>query len=148
MVRESPDRVAAIRARFGRPVIKAIGISTAQDLAAASDYAAVADELLFDAKPPAGAKLPGGNGVAFDWRILAALDLDIPFMLSGGLAPGTVGEAVRITRAPAVDVSSGVESAPGIKQPELIAAFVAAARAAGSRALRPGGPTPRRNFQP
>ena len=130
--REPPDRVAAIRARFGRPVIKAIGISTAQDVAAASDYAAVADELLFDAKPPPGAKLPGGNGVAFDWRILAALDLDVPFMLSGGLAPGTVGEAVRITRAPAVDVSSGVESAPGIKQPELIAAFVAAARAAGS----------------
>ncbi len=92
----------------------------------------MADELLFDAKPPPGAKLPGGNGVAFDWRILAALDLEVPFMLSGGLAPGTVGEAVRITRAPAVDVSSGVESAPGIKQPELIAAFVAAARAAGS----------------
>ncbi len=134
---ESPDRVAAIRARFGRPVIKAIGISTAHDLAAASDYAAVADELLFDAKPPSGAKLPGGNGVAFDWRILAALDLDVPFMLSGGLAPGTVGEAVRITRAPAVDVSSGVESAPGIKQPELIAAFVAAARAVGSTSAAP-----------
>ena len=130
--RESPDRVAAIRARFGRPVVKAIGISTAQDLATASDYAAVADELLFDAKPPPGAKLPGGNGIAFDWRILAALDLGVPFMLSGGLAPDTVGEAIRITRAPAVDVSSGVESAPGIKQPELIAAFVAAARAAGS----------------
>ena len=135
--RESPDRVAAIRARFGRPVIKAVGVSTAQDLATASDYAVVANELLFDAKPPAGAKLPGGNGVAFDWRILAALDLDIPFMLSGGLTPGTVGEAVRITRAPAVDVSSGVESAPGIKQPELIAAFAAAARAGSvSDALR------------
>ena len=135
--RESPDRVAAIRARFGRPVIKAIGISTAQDLATASDYAAVADELLFDAKPARGADLPGGNGIAFDWRILAMLDLDIPFMLSGGLAPGTVGEAIRITRAQAVDVSSGVESAPGIKQPELIAAFVAAARAAGSMSAAP-----------
>ena len=140
--RETPDRVAAIRTRFGRPVIKAIGISTAQDLAAASDYAAVADELLFDAKPPPGAQHPGGNGVAFDWRILAALDLDVPFMLSGGLAPGTVGDAVRITRAPAVDVSSGVESAPGIKQPELIAAFVRAAREAGAI-----GAAPRRSDQ-
>lgn len=135
--RESPERVAAIRARFGRPVIKALGISTARDLAAASDYAAVADELLFDAKPPPGAKLPGGNGVSFDWRILAALDLAVPFMLSGGLAPGTVGEAVRITRAFAVDVSSGVESAPGIKEPGLIAAFVAAARAAGCTSAAP-----------
>ena len=145
--RESPDRVAAIRARFGRPVIKALGISTARDLASASDFAAVADELLFDAKPPPDAELPGGNGVSFDWRILAALDLDVPFMLSGGLAPGTVGEAVRITRAAAVDVSSGVESAPGIKQPELIAAFVAAARAVGSRALHPGGPYIQKEFQ-
>ena len=135
--RESPDRVAAIRTRFRRPVIKALGISTARDLATASEYAAVADELLFDAKPPAGAKLPGGNGVSFDWRILAALDLAVPFMLSGGLAPGTVGEAVRITRAPAVDVSSGVESAPGIKEPELIAAFVAAARAVGIASAAP-----------
>ena len=146
--RESPDRVAAIRARFGRPVIKAIGISSTQDLAAALDYAGVADELLFDAKPPAGAKLPGGNGVAFDWRILAALDLDIPFMLSGGLAPGTVGEAVRITRAPAVDVSSGVESAPGIKQPELIAVFVAAARAAGYPSVAPPRSDTQKEFQP
>ena len=146
--RESPDRVAAIRARFGRPVIKAIGVSTAQDLATASDYAVVANELLFDAKPPAGAKLPGGNGVAFDWRILAALDLDIPFMLSGGLTPDTVGEAVRITRAPAVDVSSGVESAPGIKQPELIAAFVAAARAAGCVSDAPRRFDTQKGFQP
>ena len=135
--RESPDRVAAIRARYGRPVIKAIGISTPQDLAAASNYAAVADELLFDAKPPPNAKLPGGNGIAFDWQILATLDLEVPFMLSGGLTTGTVGEALRITRAQAVDVSSGVESAPGIKQPELIVAFVAAARAAGSFSVAP-----------
>ncbi len=135
--RESPNRVAAIRAQFGRPVIKAIGVATSQDLATAPDYAAVADELLFDAKPPPGAKLPGGNGIAFDWHILATLDLEVPFMLSGGLTPGTVGEALRITRAQAIDVSSGVESAPGIKQPELIVAFVAAARAAGSFRVAP-----------
>ena len=127
---ETPARVADVRARYGRPVVKALGLSTAADLAAVPAYAAVADEILFDAKPPKDARLPGGNGVPFDWRILRDLDLAVPFMLSGGLDPGNVGEALRITRAPALDVSSGVEIAPGIKDPALIAAFVKTARAA------------------
>ena len=126
--RETPDRVAALRSRLGRPMVKALGISAAADLDAARTYAAVADEVLLDAKPPAGAALPGGNGVAFDWHLLAALDLPVPFMLSGGLGPRNVGEALRVTRAPAVDVSSGVESAPGVKDPDLIVAFIRAAR--------------------
>ena len=126
--REAPGRVAAVRARFGRPVAKALGVSEAADVARAAAYAGVADEVMFDAKPPRGAALPGGNGVAFDWRLLAALDLPVPFMVSGGLGPQNVGEAIRLTRAPAVDVSSGVETAPGVKSPELIAAFVRAAR--------------------
>ncbi len=134
---ETPDRVAAVRARFGRPVIKALGVSTPGDLGPLQDYAAVADEILFDAKPPPGAPLPGGNGRAFDWHMLAGLDLAAPFMLSGGLGPDNVGEALRITRAPAVDVSSGVESAPGVKDPDLIAAFVAAARAAAGSPRHP-----------
>ncbi len=135
--RETPGRVAAVRARFGRPVVKALGVSTPGDLGPLQDYAAVADEILFDAKPPPGAPLPGGNGRAFDWHMLAGLDLAAPFMLSGGLGPDNVGEALRITRAPAVDVSSGVESAPGIKDPDLIAAFVAAARAAAGAPRHP-----------
>jgi phosphoribosylanthranilate isomerase len=125
---ETPERVQALRARLGRPVMKALGISTAADLDAVPAFAAVADEILFDAKPPRGAVLPGGNGVAFDWRLLAALDLPVPFMLSGGLGPRNVGEALRVTGAPGVDVSSGVESAPGVKDPDLIAAFVRAAK--------------------
>ena len=125
---ETPGRVAAVRARFGRPVVKVIGVSTAADVAAAPAYADACDEIMFDAKPPKGAALPGGNGVAFDWRLLAALDLPVPFMLSGGLGPHNVGEALRVTRAPSVDVSSGVETAPGVKSSELIAAFVRAAR--------------------
>jgi phosphoribosylanthranilate isomerase len=125
---ESAERVAAVRARVGRPVVKVIGVSSAADLDAVPTYLGVADEIMFDAKPPKGAALPGGNGVAFDWHLLAALDLSVPFMLSGGLGPHNVGEALRITRAPAVDVSSGVETAPGVKSPDLIAAFVRAAR--------------------
>lgn len=126
---ESPARVAAVRARTGRPVMKAVGVSSRADVtAAAARYGRVADRLLFDAKPPAGGALPGGNGVAFDWTILAGLDLPIPFMLSGGLTPETVAEAIRTTRAPGVDVSSGIETAPGVKDEALIAAFVAAAR--------------------
>ena len=128
--RESPDRVAAVRARFGRPVIKAVGVSTRADLAAVLAQTGAADEILFDAKPPAGSALPGGNGLRFDWTILAALDLPVPFMLSGGLDPGNVGEAVAVTRPGAVDVSSGVETAPGVKDPDKIRAFVRAARTA------------------
>ena len=125
---ETPDRVAAIRARTGRPVMKALGIATEADLAAIPAYAAAADRLLLDAKPPRGSALPGGNGLAFDWRLLVGLDPGLPYMLSGGLTPETVAEAVRVTGAPAVDVSSGVERAPGLKDPDRIAAFVAAAK--------------------
>ena len=136
---ETAGRVAAVKAAFGRPVVKAIGVSTAAEVAEAAASARVADEILFDAKPPKGAALPGGNGVSFDWRLLAALDLPVPFMLSGGLGARNVGEALRITRAPAVDVSSGVETAPGVKSPALIAAFIQAAR---------GGTPPDEDFSP
>lgn len=130
--RETPERVAAIRTRFGLPVMKAVAVSATPDLAGVPAYAAVADEILFDAKPPPGARLPGGNGVPFDWRLLSALDLPVPFMLSGGLTADNVGEALAVSRAPAVDVSSGVETAPGVKDPEKILAFVRAVRSATS----------------
>jgi len=128
--RETPARAAAIRARFGRPVMKAIGIADRSDLAQMALHAA-ADHLLLDAKPPriAGA-LPGGNGAAFDWHLLAGLDPALRFMLSGGLDPDNVGAAIGITGAGAVDVSSGVERRPGEKDPAKIEAFVKSARAA------------------
>ena len=129
--RESPERVAAAKRRFGRPVMKAIPLAGPEDLAFAESYLGSADRLLFDARPPRreGA-LPGGNGLAFDWQLLAGRRWSLPWMLSGGLDAGNLAEAVRVTGAPAVDVSSGVESAPGIKDPRRIAAFLAAARAA------------------
>ncbi|HVI27847.1 phosphoribosylanthranilate isomerase [Hansschlegelia sp.] len=127
---ESPERVRALRLIFGREVWKAVPIGGAEDLALAEPYWSVADRVLFDARPAPGADLPGGNGVAFDWRLLADLDPKRPFVLSGGLTPESVAEAVRTTRASAVDVSSGVERAPGVKDPDLIAAFVARARSA------------------
>ncbi len=127
--RETPARVADVRRRFGLRVMKALGVREEADLAAAADFAA-ADRLLFDAKPPKDATRPGGNGLSFDWRLLAKLDPRLRFMLSGGLDPATVAEAVRIARPLGVDVSSGVERAPGDKDPALIAAFVRAARAA------------------
>jgi phosphoribosylanthranilate isomerase len=126
---ETPERVAAIRGCFGRPVMKAIGIAAANDLAAIAAYQGVADRLLLDAKPPAAA-LPGGNGVPFDWRLVAGLDLTKPVMLSGGLDSGNVAAAIALTGVRAVDVSSGVERRPGEKDPERIEAFVKAARAA------------------
>jgi phosphoribosylanthranilate isomerase len=131
---ESPARVAEIRERAGIPVMKAIGIADGADLAAIPAYAAVSDRLLLDAKPPrdAGA-LPGGNGLAFDWRLIDALDPGLDFMLSGGLSPQNVAEAVALANVSGIDVSSGVESAPGVKDPERIAAFVHAARAAWAR---------------
>jgi len=131
---ESPERVAEIRARAGIPVMKAIGIADEADLAAIAAYAAVSDRLLLDAKPPrdAGA-LPGGNGLAFDWRLIDALDPGLDFMLSGGLSPENVAEAVALANISGIDVSSGVERAPGVKDPERIAAFVHAARAAWAR---------------
>ena len=131
---EPPDQVAALKRRFGLPAMKAIGIREPADLAQADTYRGFADRLLLDAKPPKGATRPGGNAVAFDWTILEGFDPGMPWMLSGGLDPDNVAEAVRIARPPGLDVSSGVESAPGIKDPARIAAFVAAARAAAEGA--------------
>lgn len=125
---ESPERVAAIRARTGRPVMKAIGVATSTDLAAMPAYAAVADRILLDAKAPPDAALPGGNGRRFDWEILRGAALPAGTMLSGGLDAGNVADALARTGIGAVDVSSGVETAPGVKDPARIAAFVAAAR--------------------
>ncbi|HEY8595275.1 MAG TPA: phosphoribosylanthranilate isomerase [Devosiaceae bacterium] len=127
---ESPQRVAAIRAEGGVPVLKAIGIGSAADVAVMGEFDEVADRLLVDAKPPKIADRPGGLGLAFDWSLLKALDPEMEFMLSGGLSPDNVAEAVRMIRPFGLDVSSGVESAPGIKDAGLIAAFVAAARGA------------------
>lgn len=124
---ESPERVAEVRTRFGLPVMKAVGVADESDLAALDDYARVADQLLVDAKPPKGANLPGGNGLAFDWRLIAGRRWSVPWMLAGGLTPQTVAEAVRLTGAQQVDVSSGVESAPGVKDAKLIADFARAA---------------------
>jgi phosphoribosylanthranilate isomerase len=128
--KETPARVAAIRARFGRPVIKALPVETKADLAAIARYADVADRLLFDARAPREATRPGGLGKIFDWRLLGNVDPGVPFMLSGGLDADNDAEALRITRSPCVDVSSGVERAPGEKDPDKIRAFVRAARAA------------------
>jgi phosphoribosylanthranilate isomerase len=126
--RETPERVAAVRTRTGLPVMKAIGVAGPEDLAAIDVYSQVADQLLIDAKPPKGADLPGGNGLSFDWRLLAGRKYwTRPWMLAGGLTADNVAEAVRLTGARQVDVSSGVERAPGDKDPELIRAFVAAA---------------------
>jgi phosphoribosylanthranilate isomerase len=128
---ETPERVAEIRSMVRRPVMKALGIAEASDLQALQPYAGGVDRILLDAKPPrtAGA-LPGGNGVAFDWRLLNGLDRKVSFMLSGGLDPDNVAEAIRLTKPQAVDVSSGVESGPGLKDPARIEAFIRAARTA------------------
>lgn len=125
---ESPDRVAEVRARYGLPVMKAVGVADEGDLAAIFDYSTVADQLLIDAKPPRNATLPGGNGLAFDWRLVAQRRWLRPWMLAGGLTPENVAEAVRLTNARQVDVSSGVESSPGVKDAARIAGFVAAAQ--------------------
>ena len=128
--KETPVRVSAIRQRFGVPVMKVLPIESKADLATIPPYTKIADRLLFDALPPRDATRPGGLGKTFDWHLLENLDLSIPFMLSGGLHANNVAEALRITRAPGVDVSSGVESAPGVKDPEKIRAFIRAARSA------------------
>jgi phosphoribosylanthranilate isomerase len=128
--KEPPARVTAIKQRFGLPVMKAIAVEARADLAAVAAYAGIADRLLFDARAPQEATRPGGLGKAFDWRLLENLDPGVPFMLSGGLDAGNVAEALRLTRAGGVDVSSGVERAPGEKDPDKIRAFVRAARAA------------------
>ena len=124
---ETPERVREIRARYGLPVMKAVGIAEAADVAKLDLYAGVADQLLVDAKPPKGGVLPGGNGLSFDWRLIANRRWPVPWMLAGGLTPENVAEAIALTGARQVDVSSGVESAPGVKDADLIRRFVEAA---------------------
>ncbi len=127
--REMPERVAAVRDRYRLPVMKAVGVAGEADLPALAAHGAVADQLLVDAKPPPGADRPGGNAAAFDWRLIAGRRWPVPWMLAGGLTAGNVAEAIRLTGARQVDVSSGVEAAPGVKDAALIGAFIAAARA-------------------
>jgi len=127
---ESPERVTAVKARYHMPVMKAFAIRAAADLAAIDAYHGVADRFLFDAKAPAGSELPGGNGTAFDWGALAMLDGRVDYMLSGGLDKDNIGAAIAGTKARGFDVSSGVESAPGIKDARMIAAFFEAVQAA------------------
>lgn len=124
---ESPARAAELRNRFGLPVWRVISVAKADDVAGAAVYAGAADLILFDAKTPKGT-LPGGMGLAFDWSLLSGLRIALPWGLAGGLTPGNVAQAVQITGAPLVDAASGIESAPGQKDPALIAAFCAAAR--------------------
>ena len=131
--RETPQRVAAIKQAFGLPAMKAIGVSAAADFDRAREYESVADWLLIDAKPPKGAVLPGGNGRPFDWRLARDFAPRIPWLLSGGLDADNVGAAIALSGARGVDVSSGVERAPGVKDEKRIAAFAAAARAAFAR---------------
>lgn len=124
---ETPERVAEIRTRYGLPVMKVVGVADESDLAAILEYSLVSDQLLIDAKPPRTAILPGGNGASFDWRLIAQRRWLRPWMLAGGLTPQNVAEAVRLTNAQQVDVASGVDSAPGVKDHARIAAFTAAA---------------------
>jgi phosphoribosylanthranilate isomerase len=130
---ETPARVKEISERFARPTMKAIGVATREDLAAAKAYEGVADILLIDAKPPKDAVLPGGNGRPFDWSLMQNFHAPVPWLLSGGLEPDNVAAAVALSGARGVDVSSGVESAPGVKDQAKIRAFVAAARRAFAR---------------
>ncbi|MEP2922255.1 phosphoribosylanthranilate isomerase [Sulfitobacter sp.] len=125
---ESVARVAEVKARYGLPVMKAIGVAEASDLAQIDAYAGTADQLLIDAKPPKNAALPGGNGLAFDWRLLAGRVWRCPWMLAGGLTADNVAQAISLTGAQQVDVSSGVESSPGVKDAGMIADLIAAAR--------------------
>jgi phosphoribosylanthranilate isomerase len=131
---ESPERVAEVRRRWAKPVMKAVKVETARDAEVALGYRGVADLILFDARAPKGSPLPGGNGLAFDWRALARVKDQVGYMLSGGLTPDTVAEAIRVTGAGIVDVSSGVEVRPGEKGPALIRRFLLAAKAANEGA--------------
>ncbi len=124
---ETPERVAEVRSRYGLPVMKVVAVSDEGDLPAIMDYALVSDQLLIDAKPPRDAVLPGGNGLAFDWRLVAQRRWLRPWMLAGGLTPENVAQAIRLTNVRQVDVASGVESAPGVKDAGRIKAFVEAA---------------------
>jgi len=134
--KESVARVRDIKQRLGRPVMKAVPVATAADLAVLPGYAAIADRILFDARAPKDATRPGGLGAPFDWHLLENLDLKLPYLVSGGLHADNVAEALRVTRAGGVDVSSGVESAPGVKDPEMIKAFIRAARATQELSVR------------
>jgi len=127
---ETPVRVAELTARYGLPVMKVLSVAEAADLDGIKPYIGIADRFMFDAKPPKGSQLPGGNGVSFDWRILAGLDAGVDYMLSGGLNAANVGDALRLANPPGIDISSGVESAPGIKDPALIEQFFRAVGAA------------------
>jgi phosphoribosylanthranilate isomerase len=127
--RETPERVAEVKARYGLPVMKAVGIADGDDLPKLESYFGVADQILVDAKPPKGGELPGGNGLSFDWRLIAGRRWPCPWMLAGGLTPENVAEAVKMTGTKQVDVSSGVEDAPGQKNAELIQKFVQNSRA-------------------
>ena len=125
---ESPERVAEVKERFGLPVMKAVGVADESDLPKLTEYARVADQILVDTKAPKNADLPGGNGVAFDWRLIGGRRWAVPWMLAGGLTAENAAEAVRITGAQQLDLSSAVESAPGVKDAAKIAAFMQAVR--------------------
>ncbi|MFC3073906.1 phosphoribosylanthranilate isomerase [Shinella pollutisoli] len=127
---ESPERVLTVKAVYGLPAMKAFSVREADDLKKIEPYLGIADRFLFDAKPPAGSELPGGNGVAFDWRLMHSLDGGVDYMLSGGLNRDNVAEALAVTGAPGIDVSSGVESRPGVKDLGLMDDFFAAVRTA------------------
>jgi phosphoribosylanthranilate isomerase len=133
---ETIARLRDIKQKFGLPVMKALPVETAADLTPLAGYAAVADRILFDARAPKEATRPGGLGAVFDWHLLEKLDLQLPFMVSGGLHVGNVAEAVRATRTGGVDVSSGVERSPGVKDPEMIRAFIRAARSSEELMVR------------
>jgi phosphoribosylanthranilate isomerase len=134
--KETVARLRDIKQAFGLPVMKAVAVATPADLAPLPGFAAVADRILFDARAPKDATRPGGLGAVFDWHVLEKLDLRLPFMVSGGLDAGNVAEAVRVTRAGGVDVSSGVERAPGVKDPDMIRSFIRAARATEELTVR------------
>jgi phosphoribosylanthranilate isomerase len=134
--KESPARLRDIKRKFGLPLMKVVAVETAADLALVPGYAEVADRILFDARAPDQATRPGGLGAVFDWHLLEKLDLKLPFMVSGGLDAQNIAEAVRVSRAGGVDVSSGVERSPGIKDPEMIRAFIRAARATEELTVR------------
>ena len=128
--KETPERVSEIKARYGLPVMKVLGIADEADVEKIDAYQSVADQILVDAKAPKGSVIPGGNGVVFDWRLLSGQRWCVPWMLAGGLTPDNVAEAIALTGATQVDTASGVESAPGQKDPDLMHRFVAATRSA------------------
>jgi phosphoribosylanthranilate isomerase len=134
--KETPARLSDIKRKFGLEAIKALAVEAKADLASLAGYVDVADRILFDARPPQGATRPGGLGAVFDWHLLQGLDLQLPFMVSGGLTADNVAEALRVTRAGGVDVSSGVERAPGVKDRKMIEDFIRAARAVEELTVR------------